>query len=198
VKHAGKGAEAELLDCRFMGEPALCKRRVRKQYRLHALDYRLRSERTRKEARVLSAAKQNGVRCPLVKHVDETRKELFITKIEGELLRNSLSKDALAQAGQQLALLHETGIVHGDSTTSNFMVDRAGKVWLIDFGLADYSDALEEQATDLLLFKKSVSLPQFKDFMAGYAQENKKSGAVNKQVEEIEKRGRYVVRAMAK
>ncbi|NYZ74921.1 Kae1-associated serine/threonine protein kinase [Candidatus Micrarchaeota archaeon] len=194
MKQAGKGAEAELLECRFMGEEALCKRRGRKQYRVHELDYRLRSERTRKEARILSAAKQKGVRCPLVKHVDETRKELFINKIDGILLRNALSKDALAQAGKQLALLHEGGIVHGDSTASNFMVEGNGTVWLIDFGLAEYSTELEEQATDLLLFKKSVSQKQFQEFLDGYS----RNAAVLKQLEEIEKRGRYVVRAMAK
>jgi len=197
MKIIGKGAEAEVLECRFLGEPALCKRRIRKSYRVYELDKKLRSERTKKEARILSASKQKGVRCPLVKHVDETRKEIIIKKIDGILLRDALSEDALVQAGKQLALLHEAGIVHGDSTASNFVVDCSGKTWLIDFGLADYSNELEEQATDVLLLKKSVSSKHFEAFLKGYSQ-HKKFSAVLKQLEEIEKRGRYVVRTVTK
>ncbi|MEW5955282.1 MAG: KEOPS complex kinase/ATPase Bud32 [Candidatus Micrarchaeota archaeon] len=198
MNQVGKGAEAEVFECLFLGEPALCKRRVRKAYRVYELDRRLRGERTRKEARVLAAAKQNGVRCPLVKHVDEARNELFISRISGVLLRNAVSENALEQAGEQLALLHEAGIVHGDSTTSNFIADDGKRVWLIDFGLADYSSELEEQATDVLLFKKSVSEKQFNAFLGGYSRGNKNAAAVLTRLSGIEKRGRYVVRAMVK
>lgn len=208
----GKGAEAELIACVFQGEAAVCKRRVRKAYRLYDLDQRIRTQRTKKEARILASAKQAGVRCPRVMGVDLQLKEIFLNRIRGELLRNALARAAAAAdgkgahpnalrallvcAGEQLALLHGAGLVHGDSTTSNFMVDDAGKVWLIDFGLAEYDSSPEQQATDLLLAKKSLSEKQFEYFLKGYSSENKKASAVLKQLDEIEMRGRYVVRAM--
>ncbi|OIO24644.1 Kae1-associated kinase Bud32 [Candidatus Micrarchaeota archaeon CG1_02_51_15] len=196
----GKGAEAEVVSCRFLGEAALCKRRTRKAYRVHELDARIRLERTRREARVLHAAKHNGVRCPLVRHVDETKCELFISRLEGVLLREALSATALCEAGRQLALLHATGITHGDSTCSNFMVETQGtltsRVWLIDFGLADYSSDAEEQATDLLLMKKSVSPKQFQSFLKGYCSATSEAKPVLGRLEKIESRGRYVVRAI--
>ncbi|MGB9577390.1 MAG: KEOPS complex kinase/ATPase Bud32 [Candidatus Micrarchaeia archaeon] len=202
---AGKGAEAEVLECFFLGAPALCKRRVRKQYRIHSLDWRLRTERTKKEARLLAAAKKCGARCPLVLHADAVEKQVFENKLNGRLLREALptldskrKKQVLEEAGRQLALIHAAGIVHGDSTTSNFFLCDDGKLWVIDFGLAENSASLEERATDVLLFKKSVSSQQFASFVAGYAKHAPDVKKVLEQVSEIESRGRYVVRAMAK
>ncbi len=205
MKLAGKGAEAEIVECRFLGEPAVCKRRVRKRYRVHALDEELRAERTKKEARILHAAREAGVLCPLVKHVDLVKKEIFMNKIMGRLLREALPRLAareknkhLEQAGVYLALLHDAGIVHGDSTTSNFFVDSDGVLWLIDFGLGEFTKSVEEQATDVLLFKKSVDGGEFRVFWAAYAGSKKNADEVLERLGEIEARGRYVVRSMAK
>lgn len=200
----GKGAEAEIIECMFFGEPAVCKRRVRKRYRVHALDVALRSERTRKEASVLRAAKQAGVQCPVVKHVDLVKKELFLNKISGGLLRESLPRlrtpgrnRLLKEAGACLAALHGAGIAHGDSTTSNFMVDSRGRLWLIDFGLSEFTPSVEGQATDVLLFKKSAGERDFGVFWKEYASKKKGAGAVMRRLGVIESRGRYVVRSMA-
>jgi len=205
MKLLGKGAEAELVECLFMGEPAVCKRRVRKRYRVHALDERLRSERTKNEARILHAAKVAGVPCPIVKHVDLVKKEIFLSRIDGKLLREAMPKLAtgkknalLKEAGGFLAALHDGGVAHGDSTTSNFMVDREGALWLIDFGLSEVTNSVEEQATDILLFKKAVAPREFAAFWGAYARKKTNSKLVARRLAEIEERGRYVVRSMAK
>ena len=41
-------------------------------------------------------------------------------------------------------------------------------VFVIDFGLSEFSRKLEDQATDFLLFFKSVDEKKFEDFLYGY------------------------------
>ncbi len=201
MKPVAEGAEAKLYECVFQGVPALRKVRERKKYRAYALDVLLRRSRTKREAKVLHAAKRAGVNCPLLLHADVERFELFEELIPNAvLLREKLGalpgwgQKILGQCGEMLAVMHCAGLVHGDFTTSNVMIGRAGGVFFIDFGLADFSRSLEEQATDLFLFKKSVSEKQFGFFLAGYAKGNKNAGAVEGRLLEIMQRGRYVAR----
>lgn len=200
----GKGAEAELYATRFLDQDAVVKDRIRKAYRVHALDLRLRTERTRHEAKILHAAKQAGVRCPRLVHAEPEKHKLYLERFEGTLLRQSLPTLSgtnrswvLTECGKQIALLHEGGLSHGDCTTSNFMYV-AGVPMLIDFGLSEFSASLEEHATDVLLFKKSVNPADFKAFWKGYSKERKKAGEVLSRLKEIERRGRYVERQMVK
>ena len=51
--------------------------------------------------------------------------------------------------GQILAKLHNVGMLHGDLTTSNMMIQSNGSLVLIDFGLARVSSNPEELAVDL-------------------------------------------------
>ncbi len=204
-----KGAEAELTSANFFNIPCLVKRRLPKKYRVPQLDNQLRKERTKLEARLLHRAKLFGVSCPLVLYVDVGRCEIFQTKLNGKLLsslnasagaQEGASEKTYAAAGEQLAMLHNAGISHGDSTTSNFMVDnngngRANAVWIFDFGLAQATPSLEEEAIDMLLFQKSVNQVQFQSFLKGYS---KCRGSAVKsllsKVEEIKLRARYAER----
>ena len=194
------GAEAVVEPCTFFSIPCVAKKRLPKSYRAYALDSKLRKERTKLEARVMQRAKSTGTMCPLVLSVDIAKCEIIQTRLGGEKLVNRLDKKpndstALQNAGVQLARLHSAGISHGDSTTSNFMVDEE-KVYIFDFGLSQFDASLEDQAIDLLLFFKSVSLEQFKHFVSGYRSEcgEKETQKLLTQVAEIQSRARYVER----
>ncbi|HEV8289431.1 MAG TPA: KEOPS complex kinase/ATPase Bud32 [Candidatus Norongarragalinales archaeon] len=201
MHYFAKGAEAQLSNTELLGANVVCKTRTAKAYRPKALDDKIRAERTKTEARVLTAAKNAGCATPLVLHVDLQNHEIFLSKIEGELARIKLDKTSkneqskvLQEAGKQLAALHNAGMYHGDSTTSNFMIDSKNRVWWIDFGLADYSTNVEEYGLDILLMKKSLSPAQFLEFWKGYSKQKTRADIVKKQLAEIELRGRYVER----
>ena len=202
VKEFSRGAEASLFPAVFMGTPCLCKQRLAKAYRARELDEKLRTTRTKREAKTLAAASAAGVPTPQLFHADLAKKQIFIEKLGAKLLRTSLPKlppakqrTAASNAGKILAKLHAAGICHGDSTTSNFLLAPDGALFLIDFGLAQFSSSVEEQATDLLLFKKSVSPGLFAAFYKAYAKQRGKDAVlVLDRLAKIESRGRYVVR----
>ncbi len=196
MKLVGEGAEARIYESRFLGEKVLVKKRIEKNYRVKELDDKIRRDRTKKEARILSSLFISGVNCPELRFCDADDFSVFFTFIGGRLARSlKLERDFFKKAGKQLALMHESGVVHGDFTTSNLIVSK-GNVYVIDFGLSDFSSVLEEQATDLLLFKKSVDAGDFKAFAGAYSKIKKNASSVVKKMNEIEKRGRYVVRKM--
>lgn len=198
----GEGAEGQLFAVTWNGRKAVRKIRIRKTYRHPQLDSKLRSQRTRREAKALRTAFEAKVPCPELFEENQSACELLIERIEGELLARKLGKATkgvasqwLSQAGSALAKLHARGLVHGDFTTSNVMVDSSGTVQVIDFGLSSFSPSVEEQATDVLLFEKSLEDAQARigagEFFRAYAGENKNAPAVQARVELIRSRGRY-------
>lgn len=194
------GAEAVVVPCTYLNQSAVAKQRLPKIYRQHQLDAKLRKERTKLEARVMQRAKSTGTLCPLVLNVDLNKCEIVETKLEGVklvsfLVNSPAATSQLSEAGKQLGRLHLAGISHGDSTTSNFMVDGKSAA-IFDFGLAQFNASFEDQAIDLLLFSKSVSPLQFKHFVAGYSKERgeKETQKLLTQVAEIQSRARYVER----
>jgi Kae1-associated kinase Bud32 len=196
MKLVGEGAEASIYEAKFLGEKVLLKKRIKKEYRAKELDERIRRERTKKEAKILSSLFLAGVNCPELRFCDLSEFSIFFTKVNGRLARNSmLKKSFFEKAGVQLALIHNTGVTHGDFTTSNLIISK-NKVYVIDFGLSNFSKLIEEQATDLLLFRKSVSEKNFKTFASAYSKAKKNASKVIEKMNEIEKRGRYVVRMM--
>ena len=74
---------------------------------------------------------------------------------------------------------------------------KAGKVFFIDFGLGFHSQKIEDKAVDLHLIKEaleakhhSIYEQSFKSILEGY-KSSKESTKVLKQLEAVEKRGRY-------
>jgi Kae1-associated kinase Bud32 len=196
MKLIGKGAEAELRVAKFLGEDSVVKDRVGKKYRIKEIDVPLRKKRTRTEARLLVAAKKAGVKVPIIYGLDEF--SITINRIDGKLLRDSRTTEKLlGLAGRYLARLHNADIIHGDYTMANLMVDSKGELYVIDFGLGSLSKDLEDKAVDLLLMKKSLGNKRmYGEFLSGYNGESREFGKVMRQLAEVEKRGRYVVRAM--
>ena len=191
LKVVPRGAEAEV----ELGERDAVKRRQPKRYRLPALDERLRLERTRSEARLLSAARRAGVATPVVRDIDGTT--IVMERVEGEVLKAALGPGTVRAAGQAVGLLHGAGIVHGDLTSSN-MVVRNGGVVLIDFGLASATEEVEARGVDVHVFLQTLGSaapdpgPLVAAFVDGYREAFPGADAVLEREVEIRRRGRYL------
>jgi Kae1-associated kinase Bud32 len=200
AKFFARGAEAELYIDRLLDRKVVTKNRVSKGYRIKEIDVPLRKSRTKGEASLLHSAKEAGVACPSVYEIEDFKLKLGF--IDGVLLMDFIKNNkeiskVVEEVGRGLAKLHRRGVVHGDFTTANVMVS-GRKIFFIDFGLGSFSKDSEEEAIDVLLMKKSLGDERaYRSFLSGY-REYEKYGQVMKQLAEIEKRGRYVVRSWAK
>ncbi|MER3407899.1 MAG: Kae1-associated kinase Bud32 [Nitrososphaera sp.] len=154
-----RGAEADLyLTKWYCNRKAVAKVRTEKPYRHRALDASVRRQRTIHEARLMSAAKAAGVPTPFVYFVDPSAAEIIMEFVEGPVAKDVLDRRLCEQMGRYAAMLHAGNIVHGDLTTSNFVV-RGKSLVLLDFGLSYYSERLEDKAVDVRLIKEP--LPAF-------------------------------------
>ena len=203
IKIIKRGAEAVL----YLENNQLVKERVKKNYRLKEIDEKLRKLRTRKEAKLLNEAKRVGVETPRIFSIDEKGFKIVMEFVDGERLKEFLNetddknrKGAAEEIGKAVGILHKSGIVHGDLTTSN-MILRDDKIFFIDFGLGDFSNRIEDLATDLSVLKEAFKSTHFKyldilweSFIKGYKLTNDKFNKVLDTLNDIEKRGRYVKR----
>lgn len=185
------GAEAVLRRGTLLGKKIVVKERIQKRYRNESLDKKLRVERTREEARLLSMAKEGGVRCPFVYAVSEYA--ITMSYVKGEMLHELIEKrkpdnSVLEACGKMLAALHSRNIIHGDFTPANIMVCKDG-ITLIDFGLGFFSLDDEDKAVDILTMKKALG-NSASPFLSAYG-----NPSMLKRVEGIEKRARYQERA---
>lgn len=173
---------------------SLVKKRLAKKYRHPALDERLRSERTRREAKILSRANAAGISTPKFLGSDDQKKEILFSEIRGKQAKSAkLTPALLREIGTQLAKLHDAGIAHGDFTTSNVMVS-GDKAFIIDFGFGEFTNSVELFATDLVLFQKTVTPAEFAYFLEGYSRAKARPHDIVERMAEINKRGRYVER----
>ncbi len=197
-----EGAEAVLTPLTFGPFAALDKIRLSKAYRPSVLDEKIRTSRTRVEARLLTRAKAAGVPCPLVLAVGPY--DIVMKRVDGKTLNawpaSSITAEVWTQAGTYLARLHKAGIIHGDYTPANLMWDgekeKTGKykkketLTVIDFGLGNTSGDDEDFAVDVLTMKKALHEEKSrKSFLSGYRKEG--DARVLKHMEEVEKRARY-------
>jgi len=204
----GKGAEASLYLGNWHGRRVIVKTRLPKRYRPAQLDLTIRLYRTVHEPQLMHEAKRAGVPTPTVFMVDVANSAITMAYIEGKQVKQVL--DNLSEAercelcmkiGELVAKLHRHGLVHGDLTTSNMILNPSGQIFLVDFGLGDKTCELEAQGVDLHLLRRALQSTHFQfaeacfaAVMNGYA--NVLGVAVAENVlaktREIEKRGRYV------
>lgn len=168
---------------------SICKERFAKKYRHPVLDARLTKQRCRMEARLLGKCKEKGINVPAVLQVDSNFSDatslIYLEFIDGPTVRDYLEEvllpqlevegkndtivcqDALCQIaeeiGKTISNLHEAGMVHGDLTTSNIMLQNVANISIhgpnivfIDFGLAKNTTAIEERAVDLYVLERAL------------------------------------------
>ncbi|RLJ07387.1 MAG: Kae1-associated kinase Bud32 [Candidatus Aenigmatarchaeota archaeon] len=193
-----RGAEAEI----WLDREQIRKVRIRKGYRIRQLDEKIRQERTRLEASLLRRARRAGIRVPRV--LETSGYEIRMEWIRGERLKEWLRKAdrkerkrVFAEIGRMVAGLHHWGIVHGDLTTSNFILGDG--VYLIDFGLGRFSKRVEDQAIDLLLLYEAIRATHFsllkeawKTILKEYKANYSNAPDVLRQLEKIKRRRRYM------
>tara|TARA_Y100000034_G_scaffold60744_1_gene73797 strand:- start:6536 stop:7105 length:570 start_codon:yes stop_codon:yes gene_type:complete len=185
MKLIAQGAEAKI----YAGNTIL-KSRVKKGYRLPEIDNSLRRSRTRSEAKLLEKAGRL-INVPRVLNVDDKKMTLELERIEGDKVRDVLTRDMCKDIGKAIRKLHSKDIIHGDLTTSNMIWN--GKLFLIDFGLGKISLRIEDKAVDIHLFKECLKSRHYEHWVS-YWNEFKKAynqPKVFKQLERVEARARY-------
>jgi TP53 regulating kinase-like protein len=205
-----KGAEANLYREEWYGLQVVRKHRIQKGYRVQQLDCEIRRTRTIHEARLLYEACKVGVPAPSIYFIDVNEATIIMEYIEGDKLKDVLDtlgqeerNKALRTIGQQIGMLHKNNIIHGDLTTSNMILTPSGKIFLVDFGLGEFSSSIEEKGVDMHLMHRALESAHYKNSIEGFqlitqgyqSTTGWKQGAeVLERVREIELRGRYFKR----
>jgi len=203
-----KGAEASLFLADWYERKVIIKLRVPKKYRHETLDLQIRSYRTVHEPQLMHEAKKAGVATPLIYLVKVPESAIIMEYIEGQQLKQVLNKvpkqerhELCFKIGESIAKLHSYGLIHGDLTTSNMILNPNGKIFFIDFGLGEKNSELEAQGVDLHLLKRALQSTHYQfweenlhSVLCGYTSVLGVQIAekVYEKIREIEKRGRYV------
>ncbi len=199
-----KGAEADVYLTSWNGSLAILKHRKIKSYRHPSLDLRIRRQRTIREAEIISHVKSYGISSPLVYFVDTKQSKIVMQFVRGSPVSDLPSKkliSACKDIGYVVGTLHKNGIMHGDLTTSNFIISKdSGRLFIIDFGLSQRTDKPDDHAVDLRLIKEILNSAHAKvmekawdNFLSGYKSSVglRYFNKIMKLVEIIESRGRY-------
>lgn len=204
-----QGAEARIYIGEFLGKEAVVKERFCKKYRHPELDSVLTKDRLRAECRALLKCKSLGVSVPTMYLCDNLTNIIIMERLtHADTARdciNNLIKekddtglDGLAKSiGALVAKIHKGGLIHGDITTSNIMVDPSGKLYFIDFGLSFQEGVPEDKGVDLYVLERAFLSTHpntetvFQAVLDSYRKTYGKQGLeVLKKFEEIRQRGR--------
>ena len=202
MKLMKKGAEADIYQLMWQNSKAILKIRKSKNYRNSILDSKICKQRTIKESQMLSQVKSFGIPTPLVYFVNLKNNSIMMQEILGKPIHDlSESKiiELSKQIGKLVGTLHKNGVMHGDLTTSNFILFQK-IVYVIDFGLAQNTIKSEDHAVDLRLIKEILNSAHakimesaWKNFLLGYKSVvgSASFAKITKLVLDIESRGRY-------
>ncbi len=194
-----EGAEAKIfLDSE---NSRVLKERVKKCYRIPEIDIPLRRYRTRREAKVFDAL--NGkLPIPDIISCSEDDMKIEMSFVKGKKLRDVLCREnaelLCGVVGEQIGVVHSSGIVHGDLTTSNMILGEDKKIYFIDFGLSFFSIKAEDRAVDLHLLRQALESRHhsiwrecFDCAVQGYKKAFSGADDVLRRLESVESRGRY-------
>ena len=202
MKLINRGAEADVYSTVWNKKKAILKIRKTKSYRNTLLDQKIRKQRTVRESQILSQVKSFGISTPLIYFLDTNKCSILMQQIDGKVVRDLRDSEIVkicSEIGKTVGIMHKNGIMHGDLTTSNFIVEKK-KLFLIDFGLANRTEKPDDHAIDLRLFKEilnsahaKVMEKSWKNFQKGYSKSvgTKYCKKVLDLVAVIESRGRY-------
>jgi Kae1-associated kinase Bud32 len=194
-----QGAEAIIT----LEKENVIKKRIKKSYRIKALDEKIRKLRTRGEAKIIERVRKITF-APKVIKSSEKEKIIEMEYIPGEKISEFLNDyekekqfEIMKKIGIAVKKIHKNDIIHGDLTTSN-MILHNNEIYLIDFGLGFNSKKIEDKAVDIHLLKQALEAKHFANwkelyqkFKLGYSEKNHESKKVFERLLAVEKRGRY-------
>ncbi|MEW6063256.1 MAG: KEOPS complex kinase/ATPase Bud32 [Nanoarchaeota archaeon] len=180
----------------------LIKERIKKSYRLQELDSKIRKQCTRDEYNLMTKA-ISLIPAPKIINYDAKNYKIAMEFIDGKKLSENLDlfgdkkrEEICKEIGKQVALLHNSNMIHGDLTTSNMIL--SDKLYFIDFGLGFISDRTEDKAVDLHLLKQALESKHWKHFedafkfvLEGYKTNVKNYNGIIERLKKVEQRGRY-------
>lgn len=202
MKLLKKGAEADIYLIQWNNSRAILKVRKEKRYRNAILDAKIRKQRTIRESQIISEVKSFGIPTPLVYYVNLKKSSIIMQEIPGKPIHdlcNSKIIELSKEIGKLVGMMHKNGIMHGDLTTSNFILYK-NIVYVIDFGLSQQTIKSEDHAVDLRLIKEILNSAHakimesaWKNFLLGYKSivGSANYAKITNLVSVIESRGRY-------
>ncbi len=199
MSEIARGAESVI----YLDNNEIIKHRLPKHYRIQQIDILLRKTRTQKEARLMKKAK-HACLVPEILNVDLNEMKIRMDFVKGNILRDALEtldenefREVCTSLGRSIAGLHNEGIIHGDLTTSNMILNEKG-LFLIDFGLAESSQRAEDKAVDLHLLYQALTSKHhkvldkaWKIILNEYEKKAVKSNEILARLKIVEGRGRY-------
>jgi Kae1-associated kinase Bud32 len=192
-----RGAEAIVETVEWNGQIVVSKVRNKRGYRHPSLEKRLVVERLRSESRIMERLLSRGISVPAIYSVNTSDNSLLMEYIDGLTLEKALRekdfKGYLVKTAELLSKIHSCQVVHGDPTTSNFLV--TDRIHAIDFGLSSISEDNEDRASDLRVFLESLDshhseINGREIFLSAYSKWTK-SKPVLEALKVLELRGRY-------
>lgn len=118
-----------------------------------------------------------GIKTPIIRYVDVNRYCIIMDFIEGCTVRDFINKELYRDRfyfillyycieaeldkycfdlGVIVAKMHNHNFIHGDLTTSNFLIEKStGDLVLIDFGLTTVSASTEDMGVDLYVLERA-------------------------------------------
>lgn len=161
-----RGAEASIWKMTLFGKQCVAKVLEPKTWRAEQLDRRLRAERIRNEARTNIKLMKLGLPTTPILFIDPDTSTIIMEELNGTTVKkmindcddmgNDAVREALKEMGRIIAIMHNNELLHGDLTTSNFML-HDGKVHAIDFGISFCSGMVEDFAVDLYVMERAFN-----------------------------------------
>merc|ERR1712076_45736 len=110
----------------------LLKKRLLKKYRHAELDKKLTTKRITQEGRTLLKCQRLGIKVPIVYLTDLNERVILMEYlhdyqslrnfIESHTYESQLLKTLAVDVAKLMAKMHDSGVIHGDLTTSNLLV----------------------------------------------------------------------------
>jgi Kae1-associated kinase Bud32 len=198
-----KGSESFLYKGSFINLQCVIKERKSKKYRIKRIDEEIRLSRMRLEARIIKACLRSKINVPAVYGVELKERKLILEYISGKSLSEYTNHHQyFFQLGREVAKLHALHIIHSDLSPLNVIISNDDILYLIDFGLAYFSEELKDKIMDLFIFQGSLKLLNinteesatlFDSFQNGYAELTDANQHVKmlQELESLAKKGRY-------